>query len=67
MKEHAPTIEGNAEAMWDRFIKLLNERHPLSFRRDEPPLQHKSFLGSIASYRTIFLEANAVIDKVRDG
>ena len=54
MSQHSYT----AEAMWDRFIERLNEVRPLVFKRDEPALPHKSFLGSIEKYKAIFLEAN---------
>jgi hypothetical protein len=48
----------SAEAMWERFIKRLNEVDPLIFKRDEAPAPHKSFIGSIERYRAIFMEAN---------
>lgn len=47
-----------ATQMWERFIERLNAVDPLIFKRDEPALPHKSFLGSIERYRAIFMEAN---------
>lgn len=41
-----------AEAMWERFVAKLNETQPL--RNGE----HVAMLGSIESYKRIFLEAN---------
>lgn len=52
-------LDGGAKAMWERFIQRLNEVDPLVFKRDEPPVPHKSFIGSIERYRKIFMEANS--------
>lgn len=43
------------EEMWEAFIAHLNKVDPLDRYTN---LGHQSFLGSIASYRKIFLEAN---------
>lgn len=42
--------------LWERFIELLNEKDALRFGKQVMP--HVSFMGSIASYKKIFLEAN---------
>lgn len=42
------------EMMWERFIQHLNTTQPL--HRGKSP--HTNFLGSVASYRKVFLEAN---------
>jgi hypothetical protein len=50
-----PEQAQEAVAMWDRFIAHLNVVQPLG--KDK---QHISFLGSIDSYKRLFLEAQAV-------
>jgi hypothetical protein len=48
----------SAEEMWKKFIKHLHATQPLGKPDKEgrtPP--HMNFIGSIASYRKIFLEA----------
>lgn len=42
------------EQMWDKFIDHLNEVQPL--KGDDA--KHMNFLGSIASYRKLFMQAN---------
>jgi len=49
------------EEIWKRFIDHLNLVQPLG-RKDKKdpksdPILHQNFLGSIASYRKVFLEA----------
>ena len=40
--------------MWERFIAVLHERDPLTKHGGE----HKNFIGSIAAYRKVFMDAN---------
>lgn len=58
IEENAKLIEEQAantpEALWKRFIDHLNETQPL---RAGP--EHKNFLGSVESYRKVFMEANS--------
>ena len=42
------------EALWARFIEHLNETQPL-----RSGTEHKNFLGSVESYRKVFIEANS--------
>lgn len=54
-----------AEKMWDAFIKHLNEVQPIKGALDKKTgkhqlVKHQVFLGSIASYKKIFMEANIV-------
>ena len=46
-------LQSTPEEMWAKFILLLNEKQPL-----RNGLPHKQFIGSIESYKQIFLEAN---------
>ena len=48
-------IVSEAATMWERFIEHLNKVRPLGTYGDGT---HKSFIGSIESYRKIFMEAN---------
>jgi hypothetical protein len=41
------------DQMWDDFVKHLNKQQPLGAGKP-----HQNFLGSIAKYRTVFMEAN---------
>lgn len=53
-------MEATAEEMWGKFIESLNVVQPLSKPDKETgkTAPHQSFLGSIASYRKVFMEAN---------
>lgn len=43
--------------MWQKFIDLLNEQQPLTKYNAKG---HQAFIGSIARYRQVFLQANPV-------
>lgn len=47
------------EEMWAKFIEHLNRVQPLG-RPDKEgkTLPHQNFIGSVASYRKVFMEAN---------
>jgi hypothetical protein len=49
-----PAVAPTPEVMWDRFVAHLNATQPLTKEK----LPHKSFCGSIAAYKRIFIEAN---------
>lgn len=49
---HANGEQASAEEVWDRFIEHLNQTQPL-----KSGLPHKSFIGSIESYKKVFLES----------
>jgi hypothetical protein len=62
----SPLPADEAEQMWERFIRYLNAMEPLLAKykvvqgkrvmvSSEP---HKTFLGSIESYKKMFMEAN---------
>lgn len=53
--------EVDAQAAWDRFIAELNRRNPLIFDRNKGPEPHVNFIGSVESYRKIFMEAQKVL------
>lgn len=59
--ESIKAIENSsAEKHWENFIDLLNKEDPLFFdkeKKEQSP--HKSFLGSIEKYKTLFLRANS--------
>jgi hypothetical protein len=50
------------EQMWERFMDHLKEVDPLAKpdpkNKDFKQPRHQSFLGSVTSYRAIFLAAN---------
>jgi hypothetical protein len=45
------------EEMWDKFIKYLNKTQPIGRGKEPPP--HQNFIGSIKSYRDVFIAANS--------
>ena len=50
---HAIEAQDNTpETLWNRFIEHLNATQPL-----RSGTEHKTFLGSVESYRKIFMEA----------
>lgn len=47
------------EEMWTKFIAHLHTVQPIGKPdKDGNTVPHQNFLGSIASYRKVFLEAN---------
>lgn len=56
MHEHRAPVRSTQsilEEAWNKFIAHLNEQQPLP-----GGAEHQSFLGSVKSYRKLFLEAN---------
>jgi hypothetical protein len=50
------------EQMWERFVELLRHEQPLrdprKMKPDEIMPYHTNFLGSVASYKEVFLKAS---------
>lgn len=47
--------------MWDDFIALLAEVQPLAKvdpKNPQPQPLHKNFIGSVESYKKLFMQAN---------
>jgi hypothetical protein len=48
--------------MWERFVELLRHEQPLrdprKMKPDEIMPYHTNFLGSVASYKEVFLKAS---------
>jgi len=54
-------VSKTPEQMWDDFIALLAEVQPLAKvdpKNPQPQPLHKNFIGSVESYKKIFMQAN---------